>query len=503
VTSPVTDWFLSGPERGNPHSVLSERPYTTGNLVRPLVDGQSYFAALCLAVGEMVAGDLLMFTDWRGDPDERLGGPDSEVSTVFCQAAERGVIVKGLVWRSHWDRLKFSDEENRHLGEDIEAAGGECLRDMRVRAGGSHHQKFVVLRHPGRPERDIAFVGGIDLCHSRHDTPGHAGDPQANQLSGPYGARPPWHDAQVAIQGPAVADVETTFRERWTDPAPLTRHPVRRLLDLLRREDTRPGPLPPRLDPPPPCGPHPVQLLRTYPHRRTAYPFAPQGERTVARGYAKAVGNARTLIYLEDQYLWRREVVTCFADALRDNPRLHLIAVVPRYPDMGGSGAASQIAGRREALAALLGAGGARVALYSPENHAGVPVYVHAKVCVVDDAWATVGSDNVNLRSWTHDSELTCAVYDHDYARDLRLRMAREHLDLTDDSAVRDPAEAFAVFAESARTLAAWDGKGPRPPGRLRPYELPDVHRWWAPAALRLVADPDGRPRALRGSHGF
>src|SRR4051794_41578791 len=187
-----------------------------------------------------------MFTDWRGDPDERLDGEGSEVSKVFCAAAERGVIVKGLVWRSHWDRLKFSDEENRHLGEEIEAAGGECLRDMRVRAGGSHHQKFVVLRHPGRPERDVAFVGGIDLCHSRHDTPEHAGDPQPNLLSVPYGPRPPWHDAQVAIQGPAVADVETTFRERWTDPTPLTRHPVRRLIDLLRREDSRAGPLPPQ-----------------------------------------------------------------------------------------------------------------------------------------------------------------------------------------------------------------------------------------------------------------
>ena len=70
---------------------------------------------------------------------------------VFCAAAARGVVVKGLVWRSHLDRFAFSEQENRHLGEEIEAAGGEVLRDMRVRPGGSHHQKFVVLRHPGRP----------------------------------------------------------------------------------------------------------------------------------------------------------------------------------------------------------------------------------------------------------------------------------------------------------------------------------------------------------------
>jgi phosphatidylserine/phosphatidylglycerophosphate/cardiolipin synthase-like enzyme len=26
----------------------------------------------------------------------------------------------------------------------------------------------------------------------------------------------------------------------------------------------------------------------------------------------------------------------------------------------------------------------------------GAPIYVHAKVCVIDDTWATVGSDNFN-----------------------------------------------------------------------------------------------------------
>ena len=46
---------------------------------------------------------------------------------------------------------------------------------MRVRTGGSHHQKFIVLRHPGRPELDRAYVGGIDLCHSRRDDAAHAG----------------------------------------------------------------------------------------------------------------------------------------------------------------------------------------------------------------------------------------------------------------------------------------------------------------------------------------
>jgi phosphatidylserine/phosphatidylglycerophosphate/cardiolipin synthase-like enzyme len=74
-------------------------------------------------------------------------------------------------------------------------------------------------------------------------------------------------------------------------------------------------------------------------------------------------------------------------------------------------------------------------------------VYVHAKVAVVDDVWAAVGSANLNRRSWSHDSELTAAVLDEHqdgrapavptdhgdparrFARELRLTLLREHLD--------------------------------------------------------------------------
>jgi phosphatidylserine/phosphatidylglycerophosphate/cardiolipin synthase-like enzyme len=132
-------------------------------------------------------------------------------------------------------------------------------------------------------------------------------------------------------------------------------------------------------------------------------------------------------------------------------------------------------------------------------------------VCIVDDEWATVGSDNVSRRSWTHDSELTCAVLDplSAYARDLRLRLAREHLELTDDSTVRDPVAAFAVFAVAAAELQRWqsgDRRGERPPGRLLPYHAPHLSWWtrrWSGLLYRSIYDPDGRPRALRRANAF
>ncbi|MFC4036631.1 phospholipase D family protein [Streptomyces polygonati] len=524
----LADWLLTPDERGNAATELDRRgpepgAWSRGNEVRPLVHGAAYFTALLTAIREQRAGDLLFFTDWRGDPDELLDGPGSEIGEVLCDAARRGVVVKGLVWRSHLDRLAFSERENRYLGEEIEAAGGECLLDMRVRPGGAHHQKFVVLRHPGRPEKDVAFVGGIDLCHSRRDDAEHGGDPRALPLAAAYGPRPPWHDVQLAVRGPAVGFVEATFRERWEDPAPLSRSPLSRLRQLVHHEDTVADPLPPQPPDPGPRGSHTVQLLRTYPARRRGYPFAPLGERSIARGYRKALARATSLIYLEDQYLWSAEIVAGFARALTTRPDLLMIAVVPAHPDQDGRlTAPMNLLGRIEALRALHRAGGDRFAVYSPENHQGTPVYVHAKVCVIDDVWASVGSDNVNRRSWTHDSELACAVLDDRpdpreprdpgglgdgarvFARALRLELGAEHLDCDDPDALLDPAAAFRAFARSAAALDTWHRggrSGPRPPGRLRPYPTPELSRAASAAALplqRLVADPDGRPRSLR-----
>ncbi|HEX9063709.1 MAG TPA: phospholipase D family protein [Streptosporangiaceae bacterium] len=414
----IDDWFLRASERGNPATTLDTRrgdglAWTTGNEVRPLVHGAAYFAELSQRVAAMRSGDLLLFTDWRGDPDERLGPDGPAIGELFAQAAGRGVLVRGLVWRSHWDRFQFSGEENRHLGEEIVAAGGQVLLDMRVRAGGSHHMKMVVLRHPGRPERDVAFVGGIDLCHSRRDDADHFGDPQPQNMAKVYGGRPPWHDIQAMISGPAVGDVETVFRERWNDPVPITLNPVSRLHDLMDRQDDSANRLPDPEPDPAPRGTHAVQILRTFPFRRPGYSFAPKGERSIARGYLKVLARAQSLIYLEDQYLWSAEVVDALARALAERPGLRLIAVIPRYPDMDGKiSMPPNLIGRIDAIRLLRKAGGDRVAVYGLENEAGTPVYVHAKVCVIDDTWSIIGSDNFNRRSWTHDSELSCAVLD-------------------------------------------------------------------------------------------
>ena len=258
--SAVDQWFLTVEERDNAASGIDRRGgdgrgWTEGNAVTVLVHGAAYFRRLHEELSTVGPGDRAWFFDWRGDSDERLAGPGTELGSVLAEAVRRGADVRGLVWRSHPDQEGYSEQENAHLSEVVNEVGGEVLPDERVRRFGSHHQKLALIRRSGRPEEDVAFVGGIDLCHGRGDDERHEGDPQRVVLDRRYGPRPAWHDLQLEVRGPAIGALEVTFRERWEDPTPLDhRNPWRARMQRLIRQPRRATPLPPPLPDPPPAG---------------------------------------------------------------------------------------------------------------------------------------------------------------------------------------------------------------------------------------------------------
>jgi phosphatidylserine/phosphatidylglycerophosphate/cardiolipin synthase-like enzyme len=520
----AADWFLSEFERGNEATRL--RPWTEGNTVRPLVHGRVYYKVLAEVLAAAGDGDSIQFVGWRGDADQLLDDGGPTVGEALTGAASRGACVRGLLWHAHADRVGSQFGPNRMLALAVNRAGGDVLLDQRVLPFGCHHQKMVVVRHAGRPHDDAAFIGGIDLDHGSRDDADHRGDRQSVGADPVYGPNPAYHDLQLQMQGPVVREAEETFRERWQNPAPLARLPWHVIPDRIHGLARTASPLPSALPDPPATGTCAVQLLRTYPRRRPRYPYAPRGERSIALAYTKAVGRAEQLIYVEDQYLWSFDVARIFAAALQRSSTLHLIGVVPRRPDNENQYYnESAMVGHAEALAMVREAGGDRVQVLDVENVAGLPVYVHAKLCVVDDVWAAVGSDNFNTRSWTHDSELTAAVVDSErdqrapvdpgglgdgarrFARELRLTMLREHLGIDEDHDLLDPERAAETIRKNAAELDAWhDGgrHGPRPAGRLRSHpvgkeaKLPARQRWFTAPIYRSFLDPDGRPLDMR-----
>jgi phosphatidylserine/phosphatidylglycerophosphate/cardiolipin synthase-like enzyme len=120
---------------------------------------------------------------------------------------------------------------------------------------------------------------------------------------------------------------------------------------------------------------------------------------------------------------------------------------------------------------------------------------VHAKACIVDDTWMTCGSDNFNRRSWTSDSEITCATVAPDLARQLRTQLWSEHLGMpVDDTRLLDHHGSVELWNSSADSRKA----------RVRRHEpapVRRVQRLWAEPLYRTIFDPDGRPRRLQRSN--
>ena len=432
------------------------------------------------------------------------------------------MAIRGLLWRSHPALVRFNQDANRVLSTLVNRAGGQLVADQQVRRFGSHHQKLLVVHLPNDPGRCIAFVGGIDLSRGRADDPDHRGDADPVRIDPRYGRRPPWHDLQLELHGPAVLDVDLTFRERWEDRTPMDhRNPLRAMWRRVSHEPRRRELLQRRLPPPRPD--QAVQVLRTYRpgigRSRSPRMASAASPRATSRPWG---GPGRWSI--EDQYLWGSLVSDALAAALRAAPALRMIIVVPRYPTAtGGSRAGPRgppSGGHRQPGPRRRVAGG-RV---RPGERAGTPIYVHAKAIVIDDVWAMVGSANLNRRSWTHDSR----SHARSSARSETLALPSTRAALatgpgyspvnsgsgcggsicgSDPTAERAGCSTRSQASSSGGRprpgSRAGDGgnRGPRPPGRVRPHQVElasALKARWAAALYRVAIDPDGRPLPLR-----
>ena len=121
------------------------------------------------------------------------------------------------------------------------------------------------------------------------------------------------------------------------------------------------------------------------------------------------------------------------------------------------------------------------------------PLYVHAKVGIVDDRWLTIGSANLNAHSLLNDTEMNVVTDDAQLARRTRARLWAEHLELDEAQvASGDPVEIVdrrwrPIAAEQLRRRDA----GESPTHRL--CMLPGVSR----RSRRLLGPLEGLPEDI------
>jgi phosphatidylserine/phosphatidylglycerophosphate/cardiolipin synthase-like enzyme len=321
--------------------------------------------------------------------------------------------------------------------------------DAKERPMHCHHEKIVVV------DGEVAFVGGIDLTSFEGQRLDHSEHPPRDTLG--------WHDACFRLEGPIVADVGTHFLQRW-----------RELADDDPPEPRRPAPR---------AGGVEAQLVRTVPER--VYEGLPLGEFSIVESYVRALRSAERFVYLESQFLWSPELVSILVRKLREPPRddFRVVALLPAHPNNGTDDTRGQLG----VLVDAAKAGGDERRFLActlfQSGPGGRPVYVHAKVGIVDDRWLTVGSANLNEHSLFNDTEVNVVLCDEQRARDARLRPWSEHLELDVSEIEGDPAT---VIDEVWQPLAWQNAEHRRLHG-------------WTPHRLVTLPHVSRRAEALRG----
>jgi phosphatidylserine/phosphatidylglycerophosphate/cardiolipin synthase-like enzyme len=207
------------------------------------------------------------------------------------------------------------------------------------------------------------------------------------------------------------------------------------------------------------------------------YERVPHGDFRVVESYVRALRGAQQYVYLENQFLWAPEIVDLLAAQLRRPPsdEFRIVVMLPAKANNGQDDTKGQ-------LGVLVDAddGAGRllaVTLRSRTDDREDPLYVHAKVGIVDDRWLTIGSANLNAHSLLNDTEMNVVTDAAELARDTRLRLWAEHLE-TEISSIADRAP-HAVIDDLFKPIAAEQLKRRRSglPPTHRLLALPGVSR--------------------------
>lgn len=423
-------------------------PIRAGNSLAPLVDGEPAFRRICEATER--AKKSVWVTVAFLEPDVQMPDGRGTVFDVLERARARGIDVRVIFWRC--PELEDIRPSTHFMGTDeqrawlMERDASFLARWDRATKLYCHHQKSWLI--DAGTDGEIAFVGGINLDHGSVVPCGHP-PRTGSRVDAHYGNV---HDVYSELRGPAATDVHHNFVQRWNEAS-------ERAADDGRWHEGSVGtdlefPQEVSRD----AGDVVVQIQRTV--RRGTYrngaatpggePFSIEdGDYSIADQYVRALDAAKRSIYLEDQAIGSPEVVRGLLKALDRGVEVVFLVPADANTDM--------VEGRRKDGDNRFWNDLARLGEYERFTLAGIAadvgpgqyqhVYVHAKICLIDDVWCTIGSTNIANRSFYGDTELNASVWHGPTTRALRCELLSEHLGV-DTSALDD----VAAFEQYRRT---------------------------------------------------
>jgi phosphatidylserine/phosphatidylglycerophosphate/cardiolipin synthase-like enzyme len=461
--------------------------YARAGKVRVIVDAEDYFELMRHAMLNARRRILLIGWDfdtrihlshgrrwwqkaWKREHPARLGG-----FIPWLTRHRKSLEVRILKWSI--GALKFAARGSMMI-DLLRWAPRKRIAfkfDTAHPVGCCHHQKIVVI------DERLAVCGGIDMTDGRWDTREHREDDRRRRRPGgsAYG---PWHDLTMMMEGPIAATLGELGRDRW------------------RRAGGKPlGRIEPGEESPWPEGlvPHFENVEVGISRTRAEYRGDP-GVAEIEKLFVAQIARAKRFIYAESQYFASRAVAEAMAARLAEPDPPEIVIVHPCTADGWVESTAMDPARARLVQGIREVDSRGRFHLYVPYSGE-TPIYVHAKLLIVDDEILRVGSANFNNRSMGLDSEcdvfIDCARPGNGHCgeaiRALRHGLLAEHCGVGEE-------EVGALLEQAGSMAAMIDSLGERRPRHLRRFEPEEPGELEAELADRQVLDPEEPAQMFR-----
>lgn len=414
--------------------------------MRVLVDYANYYEALHSSI--LKARKSIFVLGWdidsrielkRGSDVDRSGEPVTFYD-VICKCARDNPGLQ--IYLNKWDYSFFFMKQREPLWDRKWAQCDlaniyHCLDGM-VPLGACHHQKIVVI------DDEVAFWGGMDVAQGRWDKrqhhpknhhradPGGLPNPDTLHRFGPY------HDIQAVLSGPAVAAFAQQVRERWALACDIPTLAYQ----APASEDALPASWPDGFAPQ--FENARIAIARTVP------PMKGQKQvQEIKHMLLDEIAQAKSFIYMENQYVACMDIARALNRALRDNPDLRVLIVSCDHPQ--GIMEAKVMWAKRVIFRDTISQGGVadRVAMVNPissENDITKPVHIHSKLTIIDDRYLHIGSANICDRSMGMDTEWDVSLAGDNDALRAQIRAVRD--DLIREHCGREIADIQSIIAD-------------------------------------------------------
>ena len=366
---------------------LEKSRFTSNNELEVLIDNQIELETIIESIENSKSYVYLTQIEFDSEfvADFKDNGTPKELMVdVLRRTADRGVDVKIILNENKAIPDSFNKIKDYFISSSVMA------REFKTSGLHVMHAKIIVV------DGNEAFIIGSPFKKDYWDSNQHL----IHDIRRKHGKVRPVHDVSVKIKGGSVGHIEEFFIQMWNYISTEEYHGDNTInpnkIDSIINTKT--------------SGSTPIQITRSI----TPDTLKKNGELGIFEGYRKAIREAKNFIYLECQYFTNISIIKALKNAMSANKDLEVIVVMNENPTIPSykkwQNQCIEKFGIKSSRDCLEDPQISFFTLWSAKTSEEMfeiqQLYVHSKLAIVDDIWATIGTANLDGTSLTHVNEL-------------------------------------------------------------------------------------------------